>query len=60
MVLDADPELDEKKYPDDLLLSAFYSGERLCNVLPLSEYENEIITEYRFALMRIAKGLLDK
>ena len=58
MVLDADPELDGSKYPDDLLLSAFYSSERLCNVFPLSEYENEIITEYRFALMEIAKVFL--
>ncbi len=60
IVLDADPELDDSKYPDDLLLTAFYSGERLCNVFPLSEYENDIITEYRFALMRMAKVFLDE
>ena len=58
MVLDADPELDDSKYPDNILLSAFYSSERLCNVFPLSEYENEIITEYRFALMEISKVFL--
>ena len=54
----ANPELDDSKSSHNLLLSPFCFGERVCNVFPLSEYENEIIKEYRFALMEIVKYML--
>ncbi len=57
LVLSADYDLDDSKYPDSLLLSAFYGSERICNILPLCEYENELITEFKFALMEIAKAI---
>ncbi len=57
LVLNANPDLNDSKYPDNLLLSAFYSSERLCNILPSSEYDNDIITAYKFALMNIAEDI---
>ena len=58
IVLD-DNKTESNSFPNNLLLSAFYTSDRLCNILPTTKEENALITEYRFALMEIARVLQD-
>ncbi len=59
IVLDDDNKTKSDSFPNNLLLSAFYTSDRLCNILPITKEENALITEYRFALMETARILQD-
>ena len=59
IVLDDDNKTESDSFPNNLLLSAFYTSDRLCNILPTTKEESALITEYRFALMEIARVLQD-